>query len=39
MKGTVFFVIEGKELIVDQVLVEYNEAPIFLCVKMKIVII
>ena len=29
MKGTVFFVIEGKELIVEQVLVEYNEAPIF----------
>lgn len=33
MKGTVFFVIEGKELIVDQVLVEYNEAPIFFVCK------
>lgn len=33
MKGTVFFVIESKELILDQVLVEYNEAPIFFVCK------
>lgn len=33
MKGTVFFEIEGKELIVEQVLVEYNEAPIFFVCK------
>ncbi len=33
MKGTVFFVIDGKELIVEQVLVEYNEAPIFFVCK------
>lgn len=33
MKGTVFFVIEEKKLIVEQVLVEYNEAPIFFVCK------
>lgn len=33
MKDTVFFVIEDKELIVEQVLVEYNEAPIFFVCK------
>lgn len=33
MKGAVFFVIEGKELIVEQVLVNYNEAPIFFVCK------
>lgn len=33
MNGTVFFVIEGRELIVEQVLVEYNEAPIFFVCK------
>lgn len=33
MEDTVFFVIDGKELIVEQVLVEYNEAPIYFVCK------
>lgn len=29
MEGQVYFVIEGKELVLDKILVEYNEMPLF----------